>query len=246
MNCPSRWSEPAERFRLHEPSSECSSPPSRHPVFNATEGTRRPDCIARLSRVAIFADRSCAVRERPPAQVPPPRVGQPARFAHRERFRRTLEKLLDLLLQRAPIEAGALLQTLDDLLIKARTTIELTRTPPHPFLNTLKSVWSSQTDGGSAPSCRTVPPPGPGCAKATSSSAWGMCPCKASTSSEQRSRSGARATPSGSSISVTGTTARLRPCSGSGRSRSFSRRAREPVGGTAARASPASTRPCES
>ena len=119
MNCPSRWSEPAERSRLHEPSSECSSPPSRHPVFNATEGTRRPDCVARLSRVAIFADQSCAVRERPPAQVAPPRVGQPARFAHGERFRRTLEKLLDLLLKRASIEAGALRQTFDGLLIKA-------------------------------------------------------------------------------------------------------------------------------
>jgi hypothetical protein len=36
-----------------------------------------------------------------------------------ERPRRTLEERFDLLLQRAPIEAGALLQTLDGLLIKA-------------------------------------------------------------------------------------------------------------------------------
>jgi hypothetical protein len=38
-----------------------------------------------------------------------------------------LEERFDLLLQRAPIDAGALLQTLDGRLIKARTRIEPTR-----------------------------------------------------------------------------------------------------------------------
>src|SRR5215831_10776891 len=103
------------------------------------------DATAQSSRIAIPANQSHAVRERPPTEAATPLLGQPARLAHGQRLRRALEDLLDLLLQRAPVEAGVLLQTLDGLLVKApredRAHPVLLHTRP---VDTRESHWSAQ------------------------------------------------------------------------------------------------------
>ena len=96
-------------------------------------GSRYTHHESRSSRIR------CALSEndRQPRRRLHPSLGYPSRLAHGEGGRRTPEERLDFLLQRAPIEAGALLQTLDRLLIKAPHEDRA-----HPVLHT-RSLWST-------------------------------------------------------------------------------------------------------
>jgi hypothetical protein len=60
-----------------------------------------------LPGIAILTDQSRAVDERPSAEPVSPPLRQSPRFARREGLRCALEEGLDLVLQRAPIEAGS-------------------------------------------------------------------------------------------------------------------------------------------
>jgi hypothetical protein len=67
------------------------------------------------ARIAILADQFRAVGQERPVESTNPPLGHPSRLANGEGLRRALQDVLDLLLKRAPVEAGTLLQTLDGL-----------------------------------------------------------------------------------------------------------------------------------
>src|SRR5262249_37013874 len=97
--------------RVH-PSEDRAGRSPVEPGLSATVTPWRPRSGKRKSphpsRTAILTDQLPAVGNRPSAEPAPPPLRQPSCLAHRERPRRAIQKRLDLLLQRAPIEPGTL------------------------------------------------------------------------------------------------------------------------------------------